>query len=316
MFNTKVIDNLRKLKRDIPEDTRKIIEKYIRDKNLVVYGGFAIDILLRDKTGKGIYNADDSYDYDVYSENFDADAQELMSILKLNGSSWMRIVTGINGKTRKVFINLIKESVIDFSYMKNVEEIVLPGKINGYRICNPQHMKIDQYKNVHDNLFGFYHRIPKAIKKIELLERYFPPTDETYQLTKNKVELVSNQEKVIDTTAEGIVKLSIDKMKDHWILGGDLVANYYIGNGLIGTAALYTDYEDTMFYDILVLEGNKQVKIATRFSLLFTYYNEKKYGPFMYDLYNEVTMNYFNIAKNPYPPKKEFIKTMPTLFLK
>lgn len=313
-----VIENLRKLKREVTPNIRKIIEKYIRDKNLIVYGGFAIDILLRNKTGKGLYSADDPYDYDVYSKNFDGDAQELAGILKLNGCSWIRIVTGINGKTRKIFINLIKESIIDFS--DHEEDVSLPNKVDGYRIADPQYMKIDQYKNIHDNLFSFYHRIPKALKKIAQLEKYFPCNKKTYTITKNKVEIKTGMDKVFKiegaTSSDiGTVLLCLEKLKDYEVLGGDLIYNYYSSGKLIGIPYVYDDYEDDMFYDILVYEG-KQIKIATRFSLIYTYYLEKKYGEHINDLLSDVGSNYYNIVKTPKITKKEIIKTMPTIFLK
>lgn len=59
------------------------ILEYVKNNDLIVYGGFAIHLFLQDRTGYGIYDPVRSVpDIDVYSSNFVEDAKKMVSYLE------------------------------------------------------------------------------------------------------------------------------------------------------------------------------------------------------------------------------------------
>jgi hypothetical protein len=165
---------------EIKPDTIKLILNYVVDNKLVLYGGFAIDLLIRNKTnGLDSYYSNDNkdIDFDILVPDPYKNSLELAKILAEKGShEYIRIVTGITGETRKIFIDLSSSAIVDMSPMKkfldNIIEIKRDSSI--IRVLEPQFLKEDQYKNISMNLFFDVHRIKKSIKKIDLLEKYFP----------------------------------------------------------------------------------------------------------------------------------------------
>jgi hypothetical protein len=179
----------------IAPDTRKTIMKYIIDNNIIIYGGLGLDLLLRANV-KAIQNEETYYkdenftDFDVMVSDPYKQSLELAAILGKT-HEYVRIVTGLTGETRKIFIDLSSAAIIDMSPIpKKLTEIgdktklYVEIKTNSdiVRVLNPQFMKEDQYKNMCTNLFSDYHRMEKSQKKIDLLEKYFPISDNIYKI--------------------------------------------------------------------------------------------------------------------------------------
>lgn len=161
------------------KDLNDILYEYIRDNKLIVYGGTAIDEVIKwksmgkDKLYKGYVLAD----WDVLIPKFEEVANDIVKILSKNQYNKIRIVTGMTGKTRKIFVNLNSTAIIDITYISdlNYKKLIKNSiLIDGVYYAYPQFLKIHQYQNLIFRLYSDHHRIKKSLEKIELLEKWFP----------------------------------------------------------------------------------------------------------------------------------------------
>lgn len=231
----------------------KIIHNYIVKHDLVVYGGLAIHEHLFDKGHTGIYDFDyDRIEYDVYANDADAESRNLGMILKNSGYENVKIVTGIKGNTRRVFIDLDPDAYIDIT-QADIKKHINPIRIDDFLVADPQYLKIDQYQTISAFLFDNYHRIVKVLDRIKLLEEYFPVS--APMITS---PLISQAEK--PQTPE--------------ILGGDIAFNYNCFGTFTGSAkVLDTIYGATVYrgYE----EQGVSYKVADPHLLLYELYKQR-----------------------------------------
>lgn len=258
-----------------------LVRQFIQRKNLVIYGGLAIHLLLREEGHEGIYDDNDIPDYDVFSEKYEEDALEFAKMINKKYSyGKIRIVTGITGKTRRIFIGLGDEARLDISFKskKDIEKIQTK-MIGPYTVCGPHFLKIDQYQNLCINLFKDMFRMNKTFKRVRLLEKYFP-------LIPGKVDESEDEEH------EDIgMSLSEITAKEDVILGGDYVFSIYYGGEKKGEIIVYSNslfpgkvlgitgelyspnYRVLPLYGEFFYRKKGKVKIATRMTLLYQYYH-------------------------------------------
>ena len=99
-----------------PETSKilKIVENYIRQNNLICYGGIAINALL--PKGQKIYNEEvDLPDYDFFSPNALEDAKKLADEFYKNGFEEVEAKAAQHHNTFKVYVNFI--GVADITYL-------------------------------------------------------------------------------------------------------------------------------------------------------------------------------------------------------
>lgn len=155
-----------------------IVENYIKQNNLILVGGMAIDLALRTK-GSNIYDDNELPDYDVISHLNLKHAQDLGHILCMQGYENIRVVPAVHVTT--VRIKYKDVTVFDATY---VPEIII-NKIpilesKGFNVIHPHYQKIDQYSSmsllmektgISANIF---HRLKKDVIRNELLCTNFP----------------------------------------------------------------------------------------------------------------------------------------------
>jgi 23S rRNA A2030 N6-methylase RlmJ len=91
-----------------------IVEKFIREKHLICYGGTAINNILPKQDQ--FYNMDiEIPDYDFFSHDALVHAKELADIYKKEGFIEIEAKTGQHHGTYKVFVNFIP--VADITYL-------------------------------------------------------------------------------------------------------------------------------------------------------------------------------------------------------
>jgi hypothetical protein len=254
------------------EKLNKIIENFIKEKKLILYGGLAIDMLIKKNSKLHYYDEYDLKDYDVFSTNFIDDSNDLANILSSNGYKKIAIKTGITGKTRKIFINFNYEAIIDISQIdKNFIDNIKIIKINNFRIAEPNYLKIDQYKNVTSDLFRDYFRFQKSYRKILLLEKVFP----------------INEKKMISKKT----KINVPDLSDHeYLIGGDFALNKYYNFEINDVIIIFSntifkeylpDYGKKYKKNIYIFplndfgtfyEEKENIKISSKIHLLYTYY--------------------------------------------
>lgn len=219
-------------KEELLTKIKKIIEDFCRDRKLIVYGGLAMDRYLKDLGHSGIYDNYETVDYDTYSLNYLQDSEDLAKILHESGVTYIKVHSGFKPTTRKIHLTILSTSVIDINE-------VTPEK---YEILNPTRLKDglyyirsdaffeDQIKNLVTNLYIDYYRIPKIIKRLELLFKYFQPYGELLKKPSFEYEI---PDKYLEISG---------------IWAGDFAFSHYYDGGSSpkGTPILYTDNKETI----------------------------------------------------------------------
>jgi hypothetical protein len=280
-FVSEILEKYKKYKILLKRDQKieKIVENFIKEKNLIIYGGMAIDVLIKNKTNGEFFYYDEFElpDYDVFSLNNVNDAIELSNILNKSYNK-IAIKTGIKGKTKKIFVNLDPSAIIDItSVTANFINKLNTVNIRGITYAGPQYLKIDQYQNLSENVFIDYFRIKKAYKKILLLERFFPlkKVDIPKQISiKKKIPIRFRKGEIIFGGDYALKNYYNDIIIDTIVLFSNQLYNKYIpAEGIIIDNIIIMPIKGVTFYNL----NEKNEKISTKLHLLYTYYTLRFY---------------------------------------
>jgi hypothetical protein len=165
--NQKIINN---------EDIKKmlsLVENFIIEKKLMLYGGTAINNLLPKYAQ--FYNRDiEVPDYDCYSPDALNHTKELADIFYREGYVEVEAKSGVHMGTFKIFVNFI--SIIDITQMHNVlynslikESIV----ISEMHYTPPDYLRMSMYLEL-SRPNGDVSRWEKIFKRLLLLNKHYP----------------------------------------------------------------------------------------------------------------------------------------------
>ena len=161
------------------EDVQKIIdivEQFIKDKNLICYGGTAINNILPEEDR--FYNKEvEIPDYDFFSENALSDAKELADIYFKKGFIDVEAKSGQHHGTYKVFVNYM--AVADITYIpKDIFRLLKKDAIsvNGIFYAPPNFLRMSMYLEL-SRPAGDTSRWEKVLKRLTLLNKNYPITD-------------------------------------------------------------------------------------------------------------------------------------------
>jgi hypothetical protein len=150
-----------------------IVEIFLRKKQLVCYGGTAINNILPKQDQ--FYNKDvEIPDYDFYSSNALDDAKELTDIYVENGFQEVEAKSGQHHGTYKVFVNFIP--VADISYLpKELFNAIKKEaiKVAGILYAPPNLLRMAMYLEL-SRPAGDVSRWEKVLKRLTLLNKHYP----------------------------------------------------------------------------------------------------------------------------------------------
>jgi hypothetical protein len=150
-----------------------IVEKFIKQKKLVCYGGIAINALLPDKDK--IYNKDiDLPDYDFFSSNALHDAKELADIYAKQGYTEVEAKAGQHHGTFKVFVNFLGVADIT-SLPKDLFNTVKKQavKVDGILYTDANFLRMGMFLEL-SRPSGDTDRWEKVMKRLALINKYHP----------------------------------------------------------------------------------------------------------------------------------------------
>lgn len=156
----------------------KVIEKYIKDRGLVVYGGTAIHYLLKDSSkssvtsGYGIYENKKFYDWDVYSFDIEKDVTKIIAILNKAGYFYINVINAIHASTKRIYVDFSREPIIDITGITPTS--ITYKNIAGFNIIDPVYIKRDMYFLLNFNFYRYTVKVEKYIKRLKLLEDNYP----------------------------------------------------------------------------------------------------------------------------------------------
>lgn len=125
----KIDNELMKQQYENTKDVMDIVGKFIKQKQLLLYGGFAINLLLPKKNK--FYKQYTINDYDCFSNNAKAVAKELAELLQKKGYQYIKVRKALHDSTFKVFVDFIavlditqisEESYIKFKKISTKEQ--------------------------------------------------------------------------------------------------------------------------------------------------------------------------------------------------
>ena len=169
------------------------IKKYIIKNKIIVYGGFAQNILLMSKGGESIYKIiNDAFynwpnvaDIEFYSPTPVKDLITLVNELNAMGFKHVTGGDGMHAGTYKIFVNFI--NYCDISYIPmNIYSNLPIITVDGIKCVHPHFMLCDAYRVLTDPLTSYW-RLEKALRFNKILT-YFP----LFDIKQTKIEINSN----------------------------------------------------------------------------------------------------------------------------
>ena len=251
-------------------DVIEIIKKYIKKRNLIVYGGYAQnDLILEKNKHDGFYNELDMPDYELYSYEPIKDAMAIADELYKKKYFNPKVDSAIHEGTYKIFCNLINYS--DISYLpKDVFDNMPTIKVDGIRMTHPHFMMTDAYR-VYSDLLTSNFRLTKTFTRMTKLFDYYPLDDNAQY---NIIEYKYNRK--IEEIKELIRKKIIHHSK--LIVIGHYAFNYYVKK----TKLSKYEIKNFPYYQLISTDYNNDVKKI--YKILKNQYSEiktKEYYPFL-----------------------------------
>jgi hypothetical protein len=156
----------------------KLTEQYVADNKLILTGGMAIDLALREKH-TSIYSDDELPDYDILSDQNVYHAHELAKLLCENGLPEINVINASHITTVRVRIR--RDVLLDATYIPSTIFNKIPYLDTGHlRVVHPHYQFIDQRsslgmlmldKGITLNVFN---RLKKDIERNDLLRYHYP----------------------------------------------------------------------------------------------------------------------------------------------
>lgn len=150
-----------------------IVENFLRKKQLICYGGTAINNILPKQDQ--FYNKDiEIPDYDFYSSNALNDAKELVDIYVENGFQEVEGKSGQHHGTYKVFVNFIPVADITFIPKDLFNAIKRESvKVAGILYSPPNLLRMNMFLEL-SRPAGDISRWEKVLKRLTLLNKNYP----------------------------------------------------------------------------------------------------------------------------------------------
>jgi len=152
-----------------------IVENFIKLKNLICYGGTAINNILPEEDQ--FYNKDvEIPDYDFFTPDALNDAKELADLYYKNGYTDVEAKSGQHHGTYKVFVNFIP--VADLTQIPNEIYNALKKdsiRVSGILYAPPNFLRMSMYLEL-SRPAGDLSRWEKVLKRLTLLNKHYPLT--------------------------------------------------------------------------------------------------------------------------------------------
>ena len=220
-----------------------IVEEFIRKRQVICYGGTAINnILPKDDQ---FYNYDiEMPDYDFFSDNALNDAKNLADIYFKKGYEDVEAKTGIHEGTFKVFVNYIP--VADITQLnKTIFNAIKKDsiKINDILYAPPNYLRMSMYLEL-SRPAGDVSRWEKILKRLILLNKHYP------------IKGIKCKSQTIQRKFEG--KKNISKK------AYDIVRESFINQGLV----FFGGYANSLYSKYMPSKAKKIIKEIPDFDVL------------------------------------------------
>jgi len=304
-----------------------IVENFIRKKQLICYGGTAINNILPKQDQ--FYNKDvEIPDYDFYSWNALSNAKELVDIFIQEGFVEVEAKSGQHHGTYKVYVNFIP--VADISYIpKELFNAIKKESIRvaGILYAPPNLLRMGMYLEL-SRPDGDVSRWEKVLKRLTLLNQHYPLSAQECSDIDFQRKLTSENESKTDEIYETIKNTLMDQ--GVVFFGGYTLSLYsqYMPQQLRKRLEKIPDFdvlsEEPLITSQIIKErlgdiGVKNVKIIKRPAvgeIIAPHYEIRVGSDVVAFIYEPLACHSYNIIKqNGYEIKVATIDTMLSFFL-
>jgi hypothetical protein len=187
-----------------------IVEDFIKVKNLICYGGTAINNIL--PLEDQFYNKDvEIPDYDFFTPDALSDAKELADLYYKNGYTDVEAKSGQHHGTYKVFVNFIP--VADLTQIpKEIYAAIKKEsiRVSGILYAPPNFLRMSMYLEL-SRPAGDISRWEKVLKRLALLNKNYPLTsincnDMDFQ---RKMEDKTNEDEIYENVKNTLVNQGV-----------------------------------------------------------------------------------------------------------
>ena len=279
----------------------KLISKFIIKKNLILYGGLVINLLLPKK--HRFYKEYTINDYDCFSKNPIKDAYELAKLIKKSGYKYIKIKRAVHNNTYKISvygkqffdITFLEPSIYDIllDYIKNNKNSLKYYK-DKYKIIPIELVKQNLYFELARPIQSGF-RWEKLYNRLELINKFYP-TEKSNEILKCIP---------IKSEYSSIVKKLLAYIKDKSI---PIIDSYSIKIYNNCSFCCYRLTENSIYITILVkniIESFNDIKNLLNFNnseydlkvLKKTINNYNLYREYDIKIINKKTKQHFNIVR-------------------
>ena len=196
-YNYDTILDFKKHNYDDCKNFLTLIKNVIKEKKLIIYGGLAIHYVLKLKGHKGLYDDEKLPDYDIYSNDFYNDSNNITIYFYNLGYKNAVCTTAMHISTRTIKLGF--ERLCDVSYVGFPTNKLPTLQYEGLYIIDPLFQRISIYLALsmpyslerNENL---YFRFDKDYNRLLLLDEYYP-IDVKIETYKNKKIDISSLDK-------------------------------------------------------------------------------------------------------------------------
>jgi hypothetical protein len=279
----------------------KLISKFIIKKNLILYGGLVINLLLPKK--HRFYKEYTINDYDCFSKNPIKDAYELAKLIKKSGYKYIKIKRAVHKNTYKISvygkqffdITFLEPSIYDIllNYIKNNKNSLKYYK-DKYKIIPIELVKQNLYFELSRPIQSGF-RWEKLYNRLELINKFYPT-----EKSKDVLKCIP-----IKSEYSSIVKKLLEYIKDKKI---PIIDSYSIKIYNNCSFCCYRLTENSIYITILVkniIESFNDIKNLLNFNnseydlkvLKKTINNYNLYREYDVKIINKKTKQHFNIVR-------------------
>lgn len=224
----------------------QIVEAYLKKHKRIIYGGTAIEALLRLKGYK--YREDKLIDYDFYSDQYNKDSIAIANELFKKNYKYVRRISAIHAQTYRIGAEFASDFIADVTYLPPKVYSILPTiNINNILYTDPQFIKIDMYNSITTPNFSVF-RWEKSYKRLIALEKEYP-------ISKSKLTKPKQLPDPIPGAVHTLIQDRILTFGTDTLVAGDYAYNQYVPDSPVPIAVyeMYTTRTDTLTSDFIKL---------------------------------------------------------------
>ena len=218
------LDKIRKnLFPEVPVDSKLLIledvKQFVKDKKRKMYGGYALNELMKLTKGDPIYEECTLNDIDFYSPRPVDDLIDLCDLLNAKKYGKVQGKEAVHGESYTIYVNEDKYCDISYTPPNIYNKMPFKNTADGLTLIHPHFMWIDYLRMLTEPINSWW-RIEKSYKRFFLLQKYY-----SYPINLSPIE-IDQSNKDLKSVLQNVMLCL--KNKDTIITIGFCAYNYFL----------------------------------------------------------------------------------------